>query len=58
MSDFVTDERENPHNGPASPVGEGRGDEAASNNEGQGGAGHEGLVENSWEEHTAELKSP
>ena len=46
MSDFVTDERENPHNGPASPVGDGRGDEAASNNDGQGGTGQEGQGEN------------
>ena len=45
MSDFVTDERENPHNGPASPVGDGRGGETASNNDGQGGAGQEGQGE-------------
>ena len=45
MSDFVTDERENPHNGPASPVGDGRADEAASGNGGQGGAGQEGQGE-------------
>ncbi len=45
MSDFVTDERENPHNEPASPVGDGRADEAASGNGGQGGAGQEGQGE-------------
>ena len=45
MSDFVTDERENPHNGPASPVGDVRGDGAASNDGGQGGADQEGQGE-------------
>ncbi len=45
MSDFVTDERENPHNGPASSVGDVRGDEAASNDGGQGGADQEGQGE-------------
>ena len=45
MSDFVTDERENPHNGPAFPVGDVRGDGAASNDGGQGGADQEGQGE-------------